>query len=51
MIIGGKRRLAYVYPDTREVIEEYDLKTHEIISRKTKKPTTFKEAKWEYEIG
>lgn len=27
------------------------MKTHEIISRKIKKPTTFKQSKWEYEIG
>jgi hypothetical protein len=46
MIISGKRRLAYVYPDGREVIEEYDMKTHEVVSRKTKKPTHFKETKW-----
>jgi hypothetical protein len=38
MIIGGKRRLAYAYPDGRECIEEYDLKTHELLTRRTKKP-------------
>lgn len=27
------------------------MKTHEIINRKIKKPSTFKESKWEYEIG
>ena len=33
------------------MIEEYDMKTHDIINRKIKKPSTFKQAKWEYEIG
>ena len=33
------------------MVEEYDMKTHEIINRKIKKPSTFKESKWEYEIG
>ena len=33
------------------MVEEYDMKTHQIISRKIKKPSTFKETKWEYEIG
>lgn len=28
MIVNGRRRLVYVYPDGRESIEEYDLKTH-----------------------
>lgn len=51
MIIGGRRRLAYAYPDGQETVEEYDLKTHELLSRRTKKPTQFKETKWEYEVG
>lgn len=33
------------------MVEEYDMKTHDIITRKIKKPSTFKESKWEYEIG
>jgi hypothetical protein len=28
LITGGKRRLVYVYEDGREVIEEFDMKTH-----------------------
>ena len=51
MIIGGKRRLAYAYPDGQETVEEYDIKTHEILTRRTKKPAQFKETKWEYELG
>lgn len=33
------------------MVEEYDLKTHEIVNRKVKNPSTFKESKWEWEIG
>lgn len=51
LVVSGKRRLVYVYPDGKEMIEEYDLKTHEILSRKIKKPSHFKETKWEYELG
>jgi hypothetical protein len=51
MIISGRRRLAYAYPDGQEAIEEYDLKTHELLCRRTKKPAQFKETKWEWEIG
>lgn len=51
MIVNSKRRLVYVYPDGRESIEEYDIKTHELLSRKVKNPSHFKEAKWVYEIG
>jgi protein DPCD len=51
LIVSGKRRLVYAYPDGKEMIEEYDMKTHEILTRKIKKQSTFKENKWEYEIG
>ena len=51
MIVNSRRRLVYAYPDGREAIEEYDLKTLELISRKVKNPSHFKESKWVYEIG
>ena len=51
LISNGRRRLVYAYEDGKEMVEEYDMKTHVIISRKIKKPSTFKESKWEYEIG
>lgn len=46
IITNGRRRLVYVYDDGREMVEEYDLKTHDIITRKIKKPSAFKESKW-----
>jgi hypothetical protein len=46
LISNGRRRLVYVYENGREMIEEYDTKTHEIVTRKIKNPTNFKEAKW-----
>lgn len=51
LISNGRRRLVYVYQDGRQMVEEYDMKTHDIINRKIKKPTTFKQSKWQYEIG
>jgi len=45
-VISGRRRLVYAYPDGKEMIEEYDLKTHELLNRKIKKASHFKEAKW-----
>ena len=51
MIVSGRRRLIYAFPDGREMMEEYDFKTHEILTRRIKKPATFKETKWEIEIG
>ncbi|KAL4478896.1 hypothetical protein ABPG72_009722 [Tetrahymena utriculariae] len=67
LIIGGKRCLQYTFPDKTEMVEEYDMKSHELLSnqhtkakmkinffkivRKIKKVSNFKEAKWEYEIG
>lgn len=51
LIISGRRRLVYAYPDGKEMIEEYDYKTHELLNRKIKKQNHFKEAKWEYEVG
>lgn len=43
--------MVYAYPDGKEMIEEYDLKTHELLNRKIKKASHFKEAKWEFEVG
>ncbi|EAR93824.3 DPCD protein (macronuclear) [Tetrahymena thermophila SB210] len=51
LIIGGKRCLQYTFPDKTEMVEEYDMKSHELLMRKIKKASNFKEAKWEYEIG
>ena len=32
-------------------MEEYDMKTHELISRKWKKQSSIKETSWIYEVG
>ncbi len=32
-------------------IEEYDVKSHELLLRKWKKPSTIKEVNWNYDIG
>ena len=33
------------------MVEEYDIKSHLLLTRKWKKSTTFKSSKWEFEIG
>ncbi len=32
-------------------VEEYDMKTHELLNRKYKKKLEFKDTPWVYEIG
>ena len=43
IIIGGRRRLNYSFEDKSEIVEEYDIKSHELLSRKIKKPSHIKE--------
>ena len=33
MHLGGKRRLHYIFPDKSEKVEEYDLMSHELLSK------------------
>ena len=51
MIMNAKRRLNYTFEDKTELVEEYDIKTHELITRKYKKLSTIKEASWVQEVG
>lgn len=43
--------MVYVYDNGFEMVEEYDLKTHELVLRKTKKPNKLMKNEWTYEIG
>jgi hypothetical protein len=39
IVVGGaRRRLNYSYDDGSQMIEEYDMRTHELLTRLTKKP-------------
>jgi len=49
-IANGRRRLFYVFSDRLEMIEEYDIKTHELQQRRWKKKGELGE-KDEWEIG
>ncbi|KRX01703.1 hypothetical protein PPERSA_01573 [Pseudocohnilembus persalinus] len=51
VIAGGRRRLNYNFDDKSEMVEEYDIKSHEILCRRNRKPQSFKEVSWNYEIG
>ena len=51
VIISGKRKVNYLYPDGSEMIEEYDVNTNEWLLRKIKKKKEFGASDWEYEIG
>jgi len=51
VISGGKRRLHTTYPDGFEMVEEFDINSHELLVRRVKKPVELGEAKWETEIG
>ncbi|KAM3144908.1 hypothetical protein pb186bvf_002913 [Paramecium bursaria] len=51
VIAGGRRRLNYTFDDKSEVVEEYDMKSHELLSRRIKKQSNIKDAQWIYEVG
>ena len=38
VVSGGRRKLHYLYPDTTELVEELDMNTNEVITRKWKRP-------------
>lgn len=50
-IAGGKRRLHTTHPDGLEIVEEYDINSHELLTRRVKKPVELGEGKWEIEVG
>lgn len=51
IVTAGKRRLHTVFEDGTERIDEFDQNTHETLIRKTKKKSSIRDAKWDYEIG
>ncbi|CAG9312204.1 DPCD [Blepharisma stoltei] len=50
-IAGGKRRLHTTFPDGLEIVEEYDINSYELLSRRVKKTVELGEGKWELEVG
>lgn len=48
----GRRKLHYLFPDSQELVEEYDIKSGLLLVRKWKSKTTIgAEKKWDFEIG
>jgi hypothetical protein len=50
MIQNGKRRVHKTYPDGSEMVEEYDLKSDDLLSRKIKHHSILG-SKWIIEVG
>ncbi|WAR21965.1 DPCD-like protein [Mya arenaria] len=52
LVQDGRRKLHFTLQDGRELAEEYDLNTNELVVRKWRKKSTLGgTAKWEYEVG
>jgi protein DPCD len=56
VVANGKRKLHYLYPDSTELIEELDINTNEVLTRKWKRPKekglpSQDAPEWEFEIG
>ncbi|XP_043970171.1 protein DPCD [Gambusia affinis] len=52
LIQDGKRKIHYLFTDGKEMAEEYDLKTDELISRKWRQKSTLGvQGVWQVEVG
>ncbi|XP_011677646.1 protein DPCD-like [Strongylocentrotus purpuratus] len=52
LIQDGRRKLHFILLDGRELVEEYDVKTNDLLVRKWKSKNVLgREVKWEFEIG
>ena len=51
IISGGLRKLHSTFTDGVEIVEEFNIQTNELISRKIKKSSKIGEGKWEWEVG
>jgi len=51
VISGGRRKLHYTFEDKREMIEEFDTKSHELLIRKWKQQRDYKDTDWIFEVG
>merc|ERR1719473_1824733 len=51
-VVDGKKKIQSVWPDGREMVEEFDAKTGTLLLRMTRKPTvTGAEGDWIVEVG
>lgn len=51
VISGGVRKLHSTFPDGMEIVEEFNIQSHELLTRKVKKVSEIGEGKWEWEVG
>eukprot|EP00761_Pharyngomonas_kirbyi_P010686 gb/GECH01010707.1/.p1 GENE.gb/GECH01010707.1/~~gb/GECH01010707.1/.p1 ORF type:complete len:104 (+),score=12.91 gb/GECH01010707.1/:1-312(+) len=52
VVQDGRRKVHTTFPDKSEMLEEYDLRTHELLVRKIRTPSVLGgEGEWKYEIG
>ncbi|XP_070541053.1 protein DPCD-like [Ptychodera flava] len=52
LVQDGRKKVHYLFKDGREMTEEYELKTNDLLVRKWKKKSVLGgEGKWEFEIG
>ncbi|XP_070712539.1 protein DPCD [Pempheris klunzingeri] len=52
LVHDGKRKIHYLFTDGKEMAEEYDLKTDELIARKWRhKSTLGAQGQWQVEVG
>lgn len=52
VVVDGRRRVQTTLPDGSEMVEEFDLKTNELLMRKTRKRTVLGgEGDWVIEVG
>ncbi|XP_040892287.1 protein DPCD [Toxotes jaculatrix] len=52
LIHDGKRKIHYLFTDGKEMAEEYDLKTDELIVRKWRQKSTLgSQGQWQVEVG
>eukprot|EP00736_Rhodelphis_marinus_P010880 Rmarinus@m.14045 len=52
VVAGGVKKFHTTYPDGSEMVEEYDVKTDDLLVRKTRRKQALGgEGEWEYEVG
>mmetsp|Transcript_15908 Transcript_15908/g.29106 ORF Transcript_15908/g.29106 Transcript_15908/m.29106 type:complete len:189 (+) Transcript_15908:1398-1964(+) len=51
IVVGGRRRLHSTLPDGSELVEEFDMNSHELLLRRIKKPADLGEGRWDIEVG
>jgi protein DPCD len=52
MVVDGRRRVSWTSPDGVETVEEFDVKTNEMLMKKTRKKTALgADGEWIIEIG